>query len=150
MTGYAVREARLCCPPAVVKSTHSRRIVRATIAFPLSEATTYMQMSGIPFGVTDWTGVEPVDYPGTTGKATWRTREFNGIRVRMVEYSAGYLADHWCSKGHIVFVVEGEFESELADGRKFRLTPGMSYQVADNAEAHRSFTATGVKLFIVD
>jgi hypothetical protein len=109
-----------------------------------------MQMNGIPFGVTDWTGVEPVDYPGTTGKATWRTRDFNGIRVRMVEYSAGYLADHWCSKGHIVFVVEGEFESELADGRKFRLTPGMSYQVADNAEAHRSFTATGVKLFIVD
>jgi quercetin dioxygenase-like cupin family protein len=109
-----------------------------------------MQMTGIPFGVTDWSSVDPVDYPGTTGKATWRTREFGGVRVRMVDYSAGYLADHWCSKGHIVFVVEGEFESELADGRKFRLTRGMSYQVADNAEAHRSFTATGVKLFIVD
>jgi len=72
------------------------------------------------------------------------------MRVRMVEYTPGYLADHWCSKGHIVLVLEGEFESELADGRKFRLTPGMSYQVADHAEAHRSYTATGVKLFIVD
>ncbi|HEV7822171.1 MAG TPA: DHCW motif cupin fold protein [Burkholderiales bacterium] len=109
-----------------------------------------MHISGIPFGVTDWSKIEPVDHPGTSGKATWRTREFGELRVRMVEYSPGYLADHWCSKGHVVLVLEGEFESELADGRKFRLTPGMSYQVADNAEAHRSFTATGVKLFIVD
>jgi hypothetical protein len=110
----------------------------------------HMNISGIPFGVTEWSTVERVEYPGTTGKAYWRTREFGGLRVRMVEYSPGYLADHWCSKGHIVLVLEGEFESELADGRKFRLTPGMSYQVADNAEAHRSYTATGVKLFIVD
>ena len=109
-----------------------------------------MKISGIPFGVTDWSTIETVEYPGTTGKALWRTREFAGMRVRMVEYSAGYLANHWCSKGHIVLVLEGEFESELADGRKFRLTPGMSYQVADDAEAHRSYTATGVKLFIVD
>ncbi len=109
-----------------------------------------MNISDIPFCVTDWSSIERVDYAGTTGKATWRTREFGGVRVRMVEYSPGYLADHWCSKGHVVLVLEGEFESELADGRKFRLTPGMSYQVADNAEAHRSYTATGVKLFIVD
>jgi len=26
----------------------------------------------------------------------------------------------------------------------------MSYQVADNAEAHRSYTRVGAKLFIVD
>ncbi len=109
-----------------------------------------MNITGIPFGVTAWSDVPPVEYPGVTGKAVWRTREFGGMRVRMVEYSPGYLADHWCSKGHIVLVLEGEFESELADGRKFRLTPGMSYQVADHAEAHRSYTATGVKLFIVD
>jgi quercetin dioxygenase-like cupin family protein len=109
-----------------------------------------MKISGIPFGVTDWSTIAAVESPGTTGKALWRTREFGGMRVRMVEYSAGYLANHWCSKGHIVLVLEGEFESELADGRKFRLTPGMSYQVADDAEAHRSYTATGVKLFIVD
>ena len=109
-----------------------------------------MHITGIPFGITDWSAIEPAEYSGTTGKAYWRTREFGALRVRMVEYTPGYLADHWCSKGHVVLVLEGEFESELADGRKFRLTPGMSYQVADNAEPHRSFTATGVKLFIVD
>jgi len=109
-----------------------------------------MKISGIPFGVIDWSTIAAVEYPGTTGKALWRSREFGGMRVRMVEYSAGYLANHWCSKGHIVLVLEGEFESELADGRNFRLTPGMSYEVADDAEAHRSYTATGVKLFIVD
>ena len=109
-----------------------------------------MNINDIPFCVTDWSAIKSVEYAGTTGKATWRTREFGGMRVRMVEYSPGYLADHWCSKGHVVLVLEGEFESELADGRKFRLTPGMSYQVADNAEAHRSYTAAGVKLFIVD
>ena len=109
-----------------------------------------MNITGIPFGTTDWSKIDPVEYAGTTGKAYWRTREFGAMRVRMVEYSPGYLADHWCSKGHVVLVLEGEFESELADGRKFRLTPGMSYQVADNAEPHRSYTATGVKLFIVD
>ncbi len=109
-----------------------------------------MKISGIPFGVTDWSQIEPVEYPGVAGIATWRTQEFSGMRVRMVEYSPGYLADHWCSKGHIVLVLEGEFESELADGRKFRLTRGMSYQVADHAEAHRSYTAQGVRLFIVD
>ena len=109
-----------------------------------------MKISDIPFGVTDWSTIAAVDYPGVTGQATWRTREFGDLRVRMVEYAPGYLADHWCSKGHIVLVLEGEFESELADGRKFRLTPGMSYQVADNAEPHRSRTEAGATLFIVD
>ena len=109
-----------------------------------------MQITGIPFVTTDWSTVEAIEHAGIGGTAYWRTREFGGMRVRMVEYTAGYLADHWCSKGHVVLVLEGEFESELADGRKFVLTPGMSYQVADNFEPHRSYTRTGVKLFIVD
>lgn len=109
-----------------------------------------MQISAIPFGITDWSGVEPTEHKGETGSAFWRTRNFGPIRVRMVEYSPGYLADHWCSKGHILLCLEGELESELEDGRKFILTPGVSYQVADNAEAHRSFTRTGARLFIVD
>ncbi len=109
-----------------------------------------MQMSAIPFGTTDWSLVEPTEHKGERGVARWRTREFGGIRVRMVEYSPGYLADHWCSKGHILFCLEGELATELEDGRRFVLKPGMSYQVADNAEAHRSSTATGAKLFIVD
>jgi len=109
-----------------------------------------MDMQNIFFGTTDWSQVEPSEHVGETGMATWRTRQFDKIRVRMVEYSPGYLADHWCSKGHILLCLEGELYTELADGRKFVLTPGMSYQVADNAEAHRSSTPGGARLFIVD
>jgi quercetin dioxygenase-like cupin family protein len=107
-------------------------------------------MSNIPFGTTNWDEVERTEHPGETGVAYWRTREFGGIRVRMVEYTPGYLANHWCSKGHILLCLSGELETELADGRKFVLTPGVSYQVADQAEAHRSSTVKGAKLFIVD
>jgi quercetin dioxygenase-like cupin family protein len=107
-------------------------------------------MEHIAFGTTDWSTVSPTTHPGETGTARWRTREYGGIRVRMVEYSPGYLADHWCSKGHILLVLEGSLETELADGRTFVLSAGMSYQVADNAEPHRSRTREGAKLFIVD
>lgn len=109
-----------------------------------------MDMKNIPFGVSDWTQINATQHPGETGMAYWRTQHFDQIRVRLVEYSPGYLADHWCKKGHILFCLEGELHTELEDGRQFVLTPGMSYQVADNAEAHRSSTQTGVKLFIVD
>ena len=109
-----------------------------------------MKMNDIPFGLTDWSSVEATEHPGTSGKAIWHTRQFGNIRVRMVEYTPGYQADHWCEKGHILLCLEGRLETELADGRKFVLTPGVSYQVADHAEPHRSSTATGAKLFIVD
>jgi len=109
-----------------------------------------MKMSNIPFGTTDWSEVERTEHAGDTGMAYWRTRHFGDLRVRMVEYTPGYLADHWCTKGHILFCLEGELHTELEDGRQFVLTPGMSYQVADQAEPHRSSTATGAKLFIVD
>ena len=107
-------------------------------------------MQSIPFGTTDWTAIEVTTHPGETGTAYWRTQHFGEIRVRMVEYTPGYLADHWCKKGHILLCLEGSLDTELEDGRTFTLTPGISYQVADNAEAHRSSTATGAKLFIVD
>jgi len=109
-----------------------------------------MQLSDIPFGTTDWSGVESKEHRGESGTASWRTKQFGSVRVRMVEYSAGYRADHWCEKGHILLCLAGELETELADGRKFRLVPGMSYQVADKAEPHRSSTVTGATLFIVD
>jgi quercetin dioxygenase-like cupin family protein len=109
-----------------------------------------MNITEIPFGTTDWSGVAPVEYKGETGKAYWRTQHFGAIRVRMLEYTPGYQADHWCVKGHILLCLEGELHTELEDGRTFVLKPGMSYQVADNAEAHRSFTAVGAKLFVVD
>jgi quercetin dioxygenase-like cupin family protein len=109
-----------------------------------------MEMSEIPFGTVDWSQMEPTEHPGETGMAVWRTRQFGHIRVRMVQYSQGYLADHWCRKGHILLCLEGELETELADGRKFVLKPGTSYQVADHTEPHRSSTKVGAKLFIVD
>ena len=109
-----------------------------------------MDMKNIPFGTTTWSEVFPTEHHGETGTAHWRTRQFDTIRVRLVEYSPGYQADHWCTKGHILLCLEGELHTELADGRTFTLTPGMSYQVADNAEPHRSHTRSGARLFIVD
>jgi hypothetical protein len=109
-----------------------------------------MQINDIAFCTTEWSTIEPVEHPGERGVAIWRTRQFGPIRVRMVDYSPGYLADHWCSKGHILLCLEGELHTELADGRQFVLKPGTSYQVADGAEPHRSSTEFGARLFIVD
>jgi hypothetical protein len=109
-----------------------------------------MQMSDIPFGTTDWSAIGRSEHKGETGSAFWRTQQFGSVRVRMVEYTPGYLADHWCVKGHILLCLSGQLQTELKDGRKFTLMPGMSYQVADNAEPHRSYTEVGASLFIVD
>ena len=109
-----------------------------------------MKISDIPFGTTDWAAIEATEHAGDSGKAFWRTRNFGALRVRMVEYTPGYVSNHWCSKGHILLCLEGELHTKLEDGREFTLRPGMSYQVADGAEPHRSSTRTGAKLFIVD
>jgi len=109
-----------------------------------------MRITDIPFGTTDWKKIEPTTHAGDPGVATWRTQQFGDIRVRLVEYSPGYVANHWCEKGHIIFCVDGELSTELKDGRSFKLNPGMSYQVADGIDAHRSRTALGARLFIVD
>lgn len=109
-----------------------------------------MELTGFAFGTTHWSAIEPVEHAGVTGVAYWRTCQFGSVRVRMVEYSAGYQADHWCWRGHILLCLEGELHTELEDGRQFILTAGMSYQVGNDAEGHRSFTATGAKLFVVD
>lgn len=110
-----------------------------------------MKIPTLPFTVTDWSGIPPTVHPGETGQAIWRTFAVGDLRVRLVEYSAGYLADHWCDLGHVLYVIEGQLDTELRDGRKFELRPGMSYQVSEHGDAaHRSSTATGAKLFIVD
>ncbi|KGL54521.1 hypothetical protein NS303_12470 [Pantoea ananatis] len=109
-----------------------------------------MKMENIPFGITDWAQIEAERHPGDSGFALWRVAKFGDIRVRMVDYSPGYVADHWCIKGHILLCLKGEMITELDDGRTFVLTPGVSYQVADDAEAHRSTTREGATLFIVD
>ena len=110
-----------------------------------------MQIPALPFTVTDWSAVEPTLHPGESGQAVWRTFTVGDLRVRLVEYSAGYLADHWCDRGHVLYVLEGELETELRDGRRFTLRPGSSYLVSDHGDAaHRSSTRTGARLFIVD
>ena len=109
-----------------------------------------MRMTNIPFGITDWSAVAETRHPGESGEALWRTQQFGDIRVRLVRYSAGYLADHWCAKGHVLFCMQGDLTTELQDGRIVELRAGMSYQVADQAEPHRSATAIGAKLFVVD
>lgn len=109
-----------------------------------------MQMHSIPFGTTDWSAIAPVEKSAEAGRALWRTQQFGDIRVRVVEYTPGYVSDHWCVKGHILFCLAGELHTELEDGRRFTLKPGMSYQVADNAEPHRSTAPLGATLFVVD
>ena len=109
-----------------------------------------MRMGAGPFEMTDWELVERVDHPGESGTATWRTLHIGEMRVRMVDYSPGYVADHWCSKGHVVLCLGGELHTELRDGRRITLRPGVSYQVGDDVEPHRSSTTVGVRLFIVD
>lgn len=109
-----------------------------------------MEIREVPFCMIDWSAIERVSHPGVTGEALWRTFEMGNIRVRMVEYTPGYVADHWCGKGHVLLVLKGSLTTELQDGRTFVLTPGVSYQVADNAEPHRSSTEEGATLFIVD
>ena len=72
-----------------------------------------MQLSNMAFQITDWTAVERTAHPGERGTAYWRTRHFGDIRVRMVEYTADYLADHWCDKGHILLCLQGELHTQL-------------------------------------
>jgi hypothetical protein len=110
-----------------------------------------MQLPTSPFTAVDWSSIEPTVHPGETGEATWRTLQVGDMRLRRVDYSPGYLADHWCDRGHVIFVLEGELVSELKDGRVTTLTAGMSYHVSDFGDpAHRSSTASGAQLFIVD
>jgi hypothetical protein len=110
-----------------------------------------MKLPDMPFTAIDWSALPVVHYPGETGAAAWRTVNVGDLRVRMVEYTPSYLADHWCDRGHVLLVLEGELVSELRDGRRILLTAGMSYQVSDFGDpSHRSSTTTGAKLFIVD
>ena len=106
--------------------------------------------NNIPFQTIDWTSIPKVEYKGETGTAYWQTVQFPGLRIRIVEYSKGYLADHWCKKGHIVHCLEGEFVSELQDGKEFILTAGSTYVVSDELSSHRSVSKDGVKLMIID
>jgi hypothetical protein len=109
-----------------------------------------MEMRPFPFQTLDWAGIAKEEHTGISGTAYWQIFKMGNIRVRMVEYSANYFADHWCRKGHIIYCLAGEMITELEDGRKFTLSQGMTYHVGDDCEAHRSSSANGCSLFIVD
>ena len=104
----------------------------------------------INFQTIDWSKVEKSAHPGKTGESFWQTLQFPELRIRIVEYSPGYLADHWCKKGHIVQCLEGEFVIELETAEAFTLTAGMTYVVSDELSSHRSVSKNGVKLLIID
>ncbi len=107
-------------------------------------------MNAIPFQTIDWNSIDKVEYKGETGVAYWQTLQLDQLRIRIVEYSEDYLADHWCEKGHLVYCLEGEFVSELKTGELIALSKGMSYVVSDAMSNHRSISEKGVKLLIVD
>lgn len=109
-----------------------------------------MNKKNIPFQLVDWTKISSTEHKGLSGDALWKTIQFEGLRIRIVEYSKGYLADHWCSKGHIVHCLKGGFISELQGGEKFALTEGMTYIVTDELSSHRSQSDNGVQLLIID
>ncbi len=109
-----------------------------------------MSSNSIDFQVVDWSRISAIKHEGVSGAAYWQTAQYDGLRIRIVEYSKGYLADHWCKKGHIVHCLEGEFTSELISGEKFVLSQGMTYVVSDELSSHRSSTKNGVKLLIID
>ena len=109
-----------------------------------------MNSNNIPFTLTDWESIHKTEHPGETGTAYWRTLHFGELRIRLVEYSKNYKADHWCQKGHIIFCIDGEMTTELSDGQEFKMTKGMSYQVSDELSSHRTYTKEGVQLFIID
>lgn len=104
----------------------------------------------IPFQVIDWNNVSREEHNGKTGKSFWQTLQYDGLRVRIVEYGAGYLADHWCKNGHIVHCLEGEVINEQESGEKHLLKAGMTYIVSDDLSSHRSFAKVKVKLLIID
>ncbi len=109
-----------------------------------------MKMPALAMSITDWTQIAPTEHPGDVGQALWRTRTFGDIRIRMVEYSPGYVADHWCSKGHVLLCLQGFLDIELKDGTRLRLDAGQSYHVGDGDPPHRSSAPEGASLFIVD
>ena len=107
-------------------------------------------MNAIPFQTIDWNTIDKVEYQGETGVAYWQTIQLDGLRIRLVEYTKGYLADHWCQKGHIVYCLEGAFVTELSTSEQFNLSKGGTYVVSDELSSHRSITQNGVKLLIID
>ena len=109
-----------------------------------------MNRHNIPFQVIDWSKIETTEHPGESGSVFSKTLQYPGLRIRLVTYSRGYLADHWCQKGHIVHCLDGELITEHEDGERYVLTKGMTYVVSDHLSSHRSRAEREVRLMIID
>ena len=110
-----------------------------------------MNFNPLPFTVVDWSAMPVTTFSGSSGTGSERILNMGDLRVRVVDFSAGYFADHWCDRGHVLFVLEGELVSQLKDGRRFVLKKGMSYQVSNSGDQpHRTFTPRAARVFIVD
>lgn len=107
-------------------------------------------LSPILFETTDWNLIPVTTHAGETGCAQWKTIQYASLRIRIVEYSENYKADHWCTTGHILYCLEGEMTTELSDGKIHHLSSGMSYQVSDGVSVHRSYSEKGVRVLIID
>jgi hypothetical protein len=142
--------------PQAANSAHCAAASSATCTCPAIAAAGeshhdgMMKLEGIPFQSIDWSRIEPTSHPGDPGAAIWRTVEVGNVRVRKVEYTPGYVADHWCERGHVLLVLAGQILTELSDGRQMTLSAGQTYIVADGDGAHRSSSPGGARLFIVD
>jgi hypothetical protein len=122
-----------------------------TLESPALARRHVLKIPTLPFTPVHWDQLPASHHAGDTGEALWRTMNNDDVRMRVVEYSPGYVADHWCDRGHVIYVLEGELHTELQDGRRFVLKPGTGYTVSDFGDSpHRSSTQTGAKLFIVD
>lgn len=110
-----------------------------------------MKIQDVPFTVTDWKGIKPEEHKGETGTSHWRVFQAGNVRARIVDYTPGFRSDHWCPRGHVFYVLQGEFGVEFKDGQKVLLRPGMSFQAGDDERnPHLGSTTTGAKVFIVD
>ena len=109
-----------------------------------------MKIAGVPFATTDWAALPASETGGERGSAATRMIELGNLRLRMVEYSPGYRADHWCPRGHVVLVLAGALSVLLKDGRRFESAAGQSFQVADDDGFHLVESAGGATVFIVD
>jgi hypothetical protein len=107
-------------------------------------------MEHLPLEATDWGSVEEERQPGATGHAISKTRSYADVRVRFIEYTPGYLADHWCSKAHVIYCIAGEISIELDNGHRLNVRKGMSLATEQDGTRHRLSSDIGAVIFVVD
>ena len=110
-----------------------------------------MKISDVPFSVTEWEGVGQTEHKGIKGTSLWKTFEEGNIRARIVEYSPGFVSDHYCERGHVVLVLKGSLLLTMKKGDRFIIEEGCSFQLSDDASKPHSVSSEhGAKVFIVD